>query len=363
MDDSEGIPEQPETTLIDIIYPEEGLMCFLIRLYLMLGSAGGIVFLAYALLVVKAYYGTFEKEVFLLILYLFFTLFGCLKRMSLKGFIILGLVLNLPLLAYIAYLSLQSKGFFLWHGIYLSFPFSWLALFVSRLIEKRKMPVIWKIVFALSYFGIGIGGLYTLQAMPPSRVPPDVSLTEAASNGNARQVRELLEQGSDVEAKDPAGWTPLMRAAQSHHTTVIQILLDNGANPNVSEDIRGMNALLLAVESKNLSSALVLLNHNANVNTPNRGGYTPLMLAVQSGEVEMVQLLIDRGADITARIGNGETALDVALEFREGFNQHDLEAKTQAANRKHTDHAVVFKDPKANFDKIIQLLKSISAPQ
>lgn len=56
----------------------------------------------------------------------------------------------------------------------------------------------------------------------------------AAWSGNLTVVKELIEAGADLDLKDKEGRTPLMRAAQGNHASIISALLSNGAdNPYV----------------------------------------------------------------------------------------------------------------------------------
>eukprot|EP00803_Ostreobium_quekettii_P008573 evm.model.scf_15EXC.6 EVM.evm.TU.scf_15EXC.6 scf_15EXC:113569-121577(+) len=46
-------------------------------------------------------------------------------------------------------------------------------------------------------------------------------------------ARDLLDAGSNLEARDNLGWTPLMWASHFGHAGILQLLLDEGANPDV----------------------------------------------------------------------------------------------------------------------------------
>ena len=60
-------------------------------------------------------------------------------------------------------------------------------------------------------------------------------LMEAAANGQADEVRALLDAGDDVNAKDEKGYTALMLAASSGHNEAVQVLLDAGADVHVKD--------------------------------------------------------------------------------------------------------------------------------
>ena len=68
-------------------------------------------------------------------------------------------------------------------------------------------------------------------------------LFEAAEKGTADDVRSLIGQGADVNAKNNDGETPLFCAAfYSSHVEILKCLLENGADVN-AEDLDGRTPL------------------------------------------------------------------------------------------------------------------------
>uniref|UniRef100_A0A914N3R5 Ankyrin repeat protein n=1 Tax=Meloidogyne incognita TaxID=6306 RepID=A0A914N3R5_MELIC len=69
----------------------------------------------------------------------------------------------------------------------------------------------------------------------------------ASSIGNYALVEEyILNNNELVNYKNKKGWTPIMYSAQSGNMDVCKLLLDNGANPELTNDV-GKNANDLAV--------------------------------------------------------------------------------------------------------------------
>src|SRR6266487_4490748 len=60
----------------------------------------------------------------------------------------------------------------------------------------------------------------------------------APGGGHEAVVRLLLEKGADVNTKDYYGWTALDRAAANQHEAVVQLLLEKGADANATDDGR-----------------------------------------------------------------------------------------------------------------------------
>ena len=91
----------------------------------------------------------------------------------------------------------------------------------------------------LNRAGLGVWALASaLVAHCYSKSPTnkDAALVEAARANNVQEVRRLLSQGADVNARHKLGWTALMVAAISRHDSVVQVLLAAGADPNLGDD-------------------------------------------------------------------------------------------------------------------------------
>ena len=183
----------------------------------------------------------------------------------------------------------------------------------------------------------------------------DKKLLTAAKKGKLEQVKKLLEQGANPNARNNKGNTPLMENIENKKTNmdVIQALLDAGANPNIHP--AGYVPLYTKVEiaqkllkagadintrNRSYSTALfpsaswkshkeltqLLLKAGADVNVRNMYGQTPLFGA----NAETAQVLIDAGADVNARDYEGLSALFVA-----SVNKDDDSAQKARLLRKH----------------------------
>ena len=149
------------------------------------------------------------------------------------------------------------------------------------------------------------------------------SLYQAARNGDAGSAAKLLSQGTDVNARDEQGWTPLHYAAAALHTrpdswdrpdriAVAGLLLDWGADPN-RQDKRGNTPLSLALRFQSCRAmALLLLSRGADPNGLKDTGVSPLHAAAYHGDIVVAEHLLLYGADVNATDRNGDTALQVA---------------------------------------------------
>ncbi len=71
--------------------------------------------------------------------------------------------------------------------------------------------------------------------------PGWTALHYAAASGNVAIIRRLLEESAYIDAESPNGTTPLMMAARGGRREVVQLLLDEGADPLLKNE-RGLAA-------------------------------------------------------------------------------------------------------------------------
>ncbi len=67
---------------------------------------------------------------------------------------------------------------------------------------------------------------------PPTAKAPDISIHDAAALGNNEAVKQHLTAGTDVNAKDESGWTPLHWAASKVHNKTAKLLIKEDADVN-----------------------------------------------------------------------------------------------------------------------------------
>ena len=123
----------------------------------------------------------------------------------------------------------------------------------------------------------------------------ETPLMHAAHAGQVEAVKALIAAGADVAAKSPQGWTAVARAAYNGDTErgyveVIEVLHDAGAA--IDEPIFfGITPLMLAAGGGDASVVEWLINHGADVQATNEGGRTARMMADDKFYVDVINLL------------------------------------------------------------------------
>jgi ankyrin repeat protein len=132
---------------------------------------------------------------------------------------------------------------------------------------------------------------------PPRPTPP---LMRAVLYNDVTAVQRLLDEGADPNETNDAGATALMWAANDESKT--RLLLEYGADPNMQSD-HGKTALFVASGRRGGSPIVkLLLEYGAGValkagrlNNPTN----PLVEAANVGDAATVRLLLDHGASVT----------------------------------------------------------------
>ena len=142
-------------------------------------------------------------------------------------------------------------------------------------------------------------------------------LLAAAMSGDIDAVQELIIQGHDVNARGEGGWTALLSSSAQGYPKIIKVLLDAGANPDIS-NVLGITPLIYGARYGNMEVVKMLIDYGADINLRDTHGDTALMKATEFGNIEVIDILIQAGADITIKNFKKKNALDLAYELGQG---------------------------------------------
>jgi len=164
------------------------------------------------------------------------------------------------------------------------------------------------------------------------------TIFDCAQNGNLECLHKIIEEGEDINKKNPDNYTPLMFAAKGGHVDCVGYLLDKGADialvnnnnstafiiacsngqcecihllltksANYDTDI--VKAFLLVSEGGFIDCIETLFHMIVDINVSNEKGETALIHASKKGQIISVQYLISKGAAVDTKTKEGMTAL------------------------------------------------------
>ena len=142
----------------------------------------------------------------------------------------------------------------------------------------------------------------------------------ATEEGAIKCANRLIEYGSDVNAIDNKGTTPLILCAKVGYPPHIAIAKKLLAEEDI--DVRIMNdsfetALSLSVKFERYKLADMILDANkgADLNFPGKNGNTMLIEAAFDNNIDKAKFLIFRKADVNLKNMNGDTAFCIACKY------------------------------------------------
>jgi len=133
----------------------------------------------------------------------------------------------------------------------------------------------------------------------------------AVAAQNSEKIREIVQNGGNVNERGLMGHSPLIMAVGVNNPDIAKFLLLSGASPDKKDDL-GWTALHHAIkaDSAKLNMIEILVQNGANINATDKHQRTPLHRAAQFGHVSAVKLLLKLGADKNAKDENGRTPTD-----------------------------------------------------
>lgn len=162
----------------------------------------------------------------------------------------------------------------------------------------------------------------------------DFALIEACKKENYQLVYKLLEEKKIpldlLDLQDHEGKTALFWACVRCNISLVELLLQHGANPNI-QDLEGSTQLLLACfndsetpNKKYITIVELLFSKNADPNICDNGGYSPLLYSCGKNS-ELSKLNLQCGAHPNFQDPEGSTPLHYAC-----------------SNKNTTEHLLVF---------------------
>eukprot|EP00397_Hematodinium_sp_SG-2012_P014142 GEMP01014372.1.p1 GENE.GEMP01014372.1~~GEMP01014372.1.p1 ORF type:complete len:766 (+),score=161.60 GEMP01014372.1:104-2401(+) len=136
------------------------------------------------------------------------------------------------------------------------------------------------------------------------------TLMAAVVAQDMKAAEAALKNGVDVNLVDDHGWTPLRKAARSGDMNMVGLLLENGANVRLNEQV----VVLTAASWGRADVLKLLLEARADVGPESSWEVTPLIAAAQHGHTRIMNVLLEFEADVNQEDNSGNDPLMTAWE-------------------------------------------------
>lgn len=145
----------------------------------------------------------------------------------------------------------------------------------------------------------------------------DLDIFEAAAVPDLAQLTALLQAApANASAVSGDGWTALHLAAAFGSPEAVSALLAAGASVHVFSRNPQQNQPLHAALAlgRNVQTIHLLIQHGADANATQAGGFTPLFSAATANRQDLAEILLANGANPHQKSDAGKTSADFARD-------------------------------------------------
>ncbi|MCX6305022.1 MAG: PQQ-binding-like beta-propeller repeat protein [Bacteroidetes bacterium] len=175
----------------------------------------------------------------------------------------------------------------------------------------------------------------------------------AARANDVKSLKEFLDKGMDVNAKNRYGVTALFFAMDKGNLAAVDLLLDHGADPNIKDTFYGDTPLGWAIYKKNIPVLTSVINHGADLKNEDL-----VLGAAGEGLAGVVNLMLDKGAPGAAKVlfyaipGNDTAMFRVAFAHVTKSDSLLTQALVSATANKNTRIIALLKEAGARMPEV-----------
>lgn len=137
-------------------------------------------------------------------------------------------------------------------------------------------------------------------------------LWAASANARSDVLKLLLDAGADPAC---LGWDADFMAVAVGDAEALKERINNGLDLD-KRDPLDRTPFVLAVDMGACDKAALLLEAGARLDEPDHRGHWPLNYAIRKGDAKMLAWLLEHGHPVNVRSGNGETPLKALMSLR-----------------------------------------------
>lgn len=143
----------------------------------------------------------------------------------------------------------------------------------------------------------------------------DNNLATCVAEGDETAVRNFLRMGFSPNTVNSSGVPLLSLAVRRRNSSLVRLLIDEGARVNSIAEDRGTSPLMEAAGHGELPYVRMLLEHGADLHQQSKTGQNALILAASEGHTDVVAELVKHGPNLSIVDSLGMTAQRYAKLF------------------------------------------------
>lgn len=139
---------------------------------------------------------------------------------------------------------------------------------------------------------------------------------DLARKGKATDIKSFIDENKEIDLNksNSYGFTPLILACYYNNKEAVHFLIKK--NVNLNYNTQEGTALMAVTVKGNVDLVKILLEKGANPDLTNDAGITALMYAVQFENKEIIELLLHYNANKYLLDTNGNSAFEYAIKTK-----------------------------------------------